>query len=58
MTKELQDWYEAEIINAAYGEVRRILSYNDLFKPILRGDTRAEELVAAITKYYKEGLND
>lgn len=61
MTQEAKQWhqvyedlplFERNIIDAAYEEVRRVLSYNDLFKA--DNLDRSEEMVAAITKFYKE----
>jgi hypothetical protein len=65
MTAEAKKWhqvyedmtpYEQHIIDTAYTELRRIISNNSRCTPA--NDDRAEELVAAITKYYKESLDD
>jgi hypothetical protein len=64
MTKEATKWHgvyeemtpaEQEVIDGAYSEVRRVLSWDGRCPA---NDDRAEELVAAITKYYKESFND
>jgi hypothetical protein len=63
LTKEAQHWhgvyegltqYETRIVDSAYNQVRTTLRHDSNFTPA--NDDRAEELVAAITKYYREGV--
>lgn len=63
MTAEATKWHEKyesmtpmerEVVDSAYKEARRVLEWDSRFKADnLDG---AEELVAAITRYYAEGL--
>ena len=63
MTKEAKYWHDMYegldvlgkcVVDAAYEEVRRVLRWDARCQPT--SDDRAEELVAAITKYYLVNL--
>lgn len=46
---------EVSLIQGAYKEATRVLSWDARFVPLPLEDERAEELIAVLTKYYMEG---